>query len=689
MANTMVEKNGVELKTLVDQFETFLDATDQARADSELCRDYKDHKQWTDEEVATLKARGQAPIVNNRIAPKVKFMVGEQQRRRRKPKAYPRTPKHEDTADAITDALRYVTDNNDFKHISSEVFENEIVEGYGGVIIEAEEKNGEIEIVHNYIPYDRYYYDPHSRRKDFADKKYDGIVLWLDKEDAEEMFPDKAEEIDTLFGISSDRTEESTFEDKPLWIDRKRKRLKVCQHYFLQKGVWHVAYFTENAFLIDPKPSPYIDEDGKPENPIEAQAAFIDRDNNRYSEVKGYIDIQNEINHRHSKYLHLLSVRQTWSTQDAVKDIGKLKEEASKANGHLEFEYGKMGENFGFVPTGDMAIGQYNLLQEAKNEIDAISVNAALSGTEERNMSGRALIAKQQGGLTELGPAYDGHRSWELRVYRQTWNRIKQFWDKEKWIRVTDDEKKLRWVGLNQPMTYGELLQEKIEDNETPPEVKEQAAMLLQSQDPRLGQQAEVRNYIPEIDVDIIIEDGEDSITIQQEQFETLASLAQVYGPEAVPFDVMLELSQLPQKDQVMDKLKGEDGVDPQLLQMQQQMEQIAGEAQQAIGELTKENEALKADKSLEAGKLEIENKKVEIDGQAKKASAANDQQELQLKGQEIALKWRELQLKAQEMTDGSEEQVKLTEIATKHQTAVDVETIKANAQICTANVVR
>ena len=574
----MEESKGVELKTLIDQFETFLDATDEARADSELCRDYKDHKQWTDDEVAALKARGQAPIVNNRIAPKVKFMVGEQQRRRRKPKAYPRTPEHGETADAVTDALRYVTDNNDFKHISSDVFENQVVEGYGGVIIEVENNNGEIEIKHNYIPWDRYYYDPHSRRRDFADKKFDGIVLWLDKEDAEEMFKDKAEEIDTLFGISSDRTEESTFEDKPLWIDRKRKRLKVCQHYFIHKGEWHVAYFTENAFLIDPKPSPYVDEFGKPQNPIEAQSAFIDRDNNRYSEVKGYIDLQNEINHRHSKYLHLLSARQTWSSQGSGgKDITKLKHELSKPNGHLEFEFGKLGEDFGILPTNDMAQGQFNLLQEAKGEIDAISVNAALSGTEERNMSGRALIAKQQGGLTELGPIYDGHRSWELRVYRQTWNRVKQYWDKQKWIRVTDDEDDLKWVGLNQPMTYAEVLQEKLEDEETTPDMQQQYMMLLQSGDPRLNQQAEVRNYMPEIDVDIIIEDGEDSITVQQEQFDTLAQLAQVYGPEAVPFEVMLELSQLTQKERVKDMLnKGK--ISPE----QQAQAQEANEIQKA-----------------------------------------------------------------------------------------------------------
>lgn len=666
-----ITSGDVELQTLLDHFETFLDATQDARADAEKCRDYNDHKQWTDDEVAKLEARGQAPIVNNRIAPKVKFMVGEQQRRRRKPKAYPRTPEHEETADAITDALRYVCDNNDFKHISSAVFENEIIEGIGGCITEVKQKNGEYEVVHTYIPWDRYYYDPHSRAKDFSDKKFDGIVLWLDKDDVIDMFPDKKEDIDYLLSSASARTEEETFDDRPLWIDRKRKRLKVCQHYFIHKDKWHVAFFTDGSFLRDPEPVSYVDEFGEPQNPIETQSAFIDRDNNRYGEVKGYIHIQDEINHRHSKYLHLLSVRQTWGTQGAVIDVQKMKEESAKPNGHLEFEHGKMGENFGFVPTGDMAMGQYNLLQEAKNEIDAISVNAALTGTEERNLSGRALIAKQQGGLTELGPIYDGHRSWELRVYRQTWNRVKQFWDKEKWIRVTDDEKNLKWVGLNQPMTYAELLQEKIEDDETPPEMKEQAAMLLQTGDPRLNQQAEVRNYVPEIDVDIIIEDGEDSITIQQEQFQVMTTLAQAYGPEAVPFEVILELSSLPNKDQVMDMLKG--GGDDNA--MEQRVQEIQAVAQQAISELQNQLKLLQEDKSLEAGKLELENKRIDLEARIKEIETA-------LTARDLDIKERGLVIQAQEAADTSETDLKRYEIDVNASTEIQKAVIEGEARV-------
>jgi hypothetical protein len=91
--------------------ERFLDDTQDAREMSEKCRDYYDGKQWTEQQAAKLRSRQQAPIVVNRIKPKVNGLVGLYNLRETDPKAYPRTQKHEEASHAITDALRYVKDN--------------------------------------------------------------------------------------------------------------------------------------------------------------------------------------------------------------------------------------------------------------------------------------------------------------------------------------------------------------------------------------------------------------------------------------------------------------------------------------------------------------------------------------------------------------------------------------------------
>ncbi len=134
---------------------------------------------------------------------------------------------------------------------------------------------------------------------------------------------------------------------------------------------------------------------------------------------------------------------------------------------------------------------------------------------------------------------------------------------------MTDDESNLRWVALNQQITLGQQLQEAAQEGDQ----RAQAALQELIDDPRLNEVVEVRNNTTELDVDISIAQGPDYATIQQEQFETMANLAQTYGPEAVPFEVMLELSGMSHKDRVKEMLNPqEEEVDPQVRQAQQQM---------------------------------------------------------------------------------------------------------------------
>ena len=44
--------------------------------------------------------------------------------------------------------------------------------------------------------------------------------------------------------------------------------------------------------------------------------------------------------------------------------------------------------------------------------------------------------------MIELGSLLDDLRHLDRRVYRMVWNRIRQFWTGQRWIRVTDDERK-------------------------------------------------------------------------------------------------------------------------------------------------------------------------------------------------------------------------------------------------------
>ena len=545
------------LTTLVKYFEDYIDATQTARALSEQDRDYTDHHQLTKQEKDILRRRGQPPVINNRIRKKVNFLRGLERQGRTDPKAYPRTPEHQNDADAVTDALRFVADNALFDQGRSHWFEDFLVPGTGAMeIIVSKDGKRNIEIPN--IPWDRFFYDPHSRRLDFSDAKYKGIVIWTDKEDAIAAFPGAEDVLETSFIGDND----DTFSDRPIkWVDSKRNRVRIIQMYYQWQGVWWLAFFTKSGFLVDPSESPWLDEDSQPECGIEAQSAYIDRDGMRYGEPRFMIEQQDGINKRESKMLHLVSQRQTFSNRKSGIDPREAKRELAKPDGHITINgEGVYGQDFGVIQTGDMAAGQFTLLQEAKAEMDETSVNASLTGSDQGD-SGRAILAKQSGGQIEITPLFDSKRAFEMRVYRQVWNRIRQFWTEERWVRVTDDERNVKFVGLNRVITVGEILQHEF--GSIPPEF---------ANDPRLQQPAGIENQVSEMDVDIIVEDSPDVATIQIEQFENLAGLAQ--AGITFPPEVYIQASQLRDKEKLLQMLQG--GDDPEAQAQAQQDAELA-----------------------------------------------------------------------------------------------------------------
>ena len=590
------------------QYKDSVDSTRDARLLSERDRDYIDHKQWTDAQEQTLKARGQAPVVINRIKPKHDFLLGMERQSRSDPKAFARTPQHDNDAEAITDALRYVADNTEFDMTASYVFDNVIAEGCGAAIVEMEDD----EIVIRQIPWDRFYYDPHSRKQDFSDATYMGITTWMWQDEAVAMFPDAEEAIKGLIGHAS---EDMTFEDKPLWIDKKhrnRPRVRINEHYFKEKGVWNVVFFSFDQVLREAEESPFLDYDHKepqPSNPILANSAYVDRDNNRYGVTRGLIDIQDEINHRRSKALHALSNVTVIREKGIVASGSRLLDQL--ASGKADIELLSDGR-FEIDRNQELAQGQLALLQEAKAEIDSVGVNATLAGKDERSLSGRAIQAKQAGGALELGHLMDGHNHWKREIYRQVFYRIKQFWTDERWIRVTDDEQNARFVTLNK--TGRTMMSEQLTEQLGQPVQPEGVEFALQQQGVALapGQlDRVVENNVSQIDVDIMIAEAPDTVTLQQETFEQLVQLGQAYGPENVPFEDIIKVSPLPasKKEELLRQRDGGLEAAEQARQVAQQQQLEANQIEQQNSQAEMAAKLAKARKdNVDADAQELEN---------------------------------------------------------------------------------
>ncbi|MCK4787961.1 MAG: hypothetical protein KAV87_29680, partial [Desulfobacteraceae bacterium] len=371
------------LSTFIQWFEDSETETQTARGLSERDRDYYDTRQLTAEEIAALDARGQPPIQFNRIRGNIDYLLGAEIQGRTDPRAYPRTPKDEDAAYAITDALRYVVDKESFDIVRTESQKNMLIEGIGICeVVVAPKFDREPEININHIPWDRFFYDPHSRDVFFRDARYKGIVIWSDADQAALLAdnPAKAKAaIEAAF--ATDRSSQSqTYDDKPLghaWVDSKRKRVRVVQMNYWTKEGWETCLFTGSGFLKEPRPSPYLDEDGVPEDSIIAVSGYVDRDNQRSGVARVMIDPQDEINKRRSKSLHLLNAQQVTVEKGAVQDPRKTRRELAKPDGYIEVNPGAI-DKIRVDSNLDMSIGHLQLLQEAKAEIDVMAPNAAL-----------------------------------------------------------------------------------------------------------------------------------------------------------------------------------------------------------------------------------------------------------------------------------------------------------------------
>ena len=580
MENAVKDAEGLELETLVDYFEEAEDSNTEARDVSMRCRDYYNGRQLTQEEKAELKKRGKPEQIYNHIRSEINTLLGVEMQSRTDPRAFPREPDADQGAEAATDALRYVCDNTDWAKTRSKCYGDLLIEGMCGVEVVHREKKTrkgtETEIVIQRYSFDRLFFDPHSADDDFDDARYKGAVVWSDMDALIRQYPDKEEMIEGSIGPTD--TAADLFEDKPsykIWSDPKRRRTRVVLMHYLHEGQWHYAKFCKGGILEDGV-SMYLDEDGNPECPLILQSMYVGVDNDRHGTVLDMLSPQDGVNKRHSKLLHQLNSRQTMGVKGAVDSVKAMKRELASPDGHVELNIEAFldamsaGQKpFEMLQTQDQTAGQFNLLQEAKAELTRQGANGAMSGKNARGNSGRAIMAEQQAGMTETSPLIDQLSHFTVAVYRAIWNRVRQFWNEEKWIRITDDDRNVRFVGLNKPVT----VQDKL--SEMPPE---DVAMFARANgigpgDPRLTQVVDVENRVEDIDVDIVLDEVPDSVTLEGETFEQLIGIA-TSMPGSVPPSILIEAA--PGIDRkIKDKLL------EMMEQQQAQQSQVQGQAMQ------------------------------------------------------------------------------------------------------------
>ncbi|MDO9364619.1 MAG: hypothetical protein Q7T60_16955, partial [Sphingopyxis sp.] len=462
---------------------------------------YYHAKQWTETELKKLEDRGQPEITYNRVAKKINGIIGLLERLRQDPKAYPRTPAHEQGAEVATQALRYVLDASQWESQLSEVNLDLAVAGIGGWEQSLEPTDdGSADPILARQPADTFFYDPRSLKHDFLDAHFKGVAKWMREDEAKAFLPDAEAEITESVETLSNGTDADTMtpDTDNLWWDTELKKLRVVEVWYREGGKWLYAIYTGTVILKRGE-SPFKDSKGQSACRFIMQSANVDEKGNRYGFVRNLKGAQDEINHRRSRALHAFNTKQVIIEEGVVSDIEKIRAEAHRVDGVISLPEGQSGK-LRIQSNTDIAMANVQMLQEAKEEIENFGPNSALIGQGLDNKSGRAIALLQQAAIAELGPFIVRVRAMKLRCYAQSWEAVREFWKTPRYIRLTDDEGLAGFLGVNQPR-----------QNE-------------------FGEVVGIENPIGKVLVDFVLDEGPDTITLREDAQQAIGQAMSAGG---------------------------------------------------------------------------------------------------------------------------------------------------------------
>ena len=494
------------LGRLKRNYMSYLDGKVEEIKEQQNARRYYHGSQWTEKQIRAFNKRRQPVVTYNRVGRKINAVVGLLERQRQDPRAFPRTPQHEEGAEIATAVLRYVMDEQRWPEKSPEGGLSGAVDGIGGLEIVLEQGDrGDIDIGFEIVDPSSFFYDPRSLKPDFSDARYMGVAKWSDLDAAIEMFPDKEQEIRNSMESGTDLTSNPDTDNKWFSGGENDRRIRIVDHWYMKGSRWLWCIHTGTVVLAEGE-SYLTDEKGRSLCKFVMFSANVDHEGDRYGFVR-------KINARRSSGLHRLHSRRVIIPEGTGADIEKIRMEAARPDGVITFPPSTTPPAFDDAASAQALQGQLAFLEDAKNEIENYGFNPALIGSGVQDMSGRAIQLQQQAGIAELGPYLLSYKSWKLRVYRAIWHAVKQHWTSERWIRVTDDEKVAQFFEVNKVGI-----------------------------DPNTGQPALV-NALGSLDVDIILDEGPDSINMQADAYDTLSIMAQ--KGQSVPPELLVELSPL------------------------------------------------------------------------------------------------------------------------------------------------
>ena len=513
-AEPMVELH----KQLLDYYLREINRQSDNRLQMATDEAFYDNDQWENEDVATLEERGQKAIVYNVVSASVDWVTGTEKRGRTDFKVLPRRREDSKPAERKTQLLKYLSDVNKSPHGVSRAFEDAVKAGIGWLEDGYEAETENEPIYSRWESWRNILHDSTALTKDLSDARYICRAKWLDLDIAIGLFPDRAGLLKTsastddgiasvnYYGDDAMDEQEETLNDYnyaygtgQLGFDRPRLRViemwhrQIAEIERLHGGVFsgeifdpyspghieeiskgnavvrkvrglrmYVSIFTPAGMLYHGA-SPYR-HNRFPFTPIWGYRRAAD--GLPYGMVRRVRDIQEDINKRASKALHILSTTKSYIEEGALAKNFSWEdylEEAARPDALIKLSEGGLKR---LQVDADRELSQFQYEAMSRN----ISMIQQGTGVTDENMgrktnatSGIAIERRQDQGSLASFHFFDNLLFARQHQGEKQLSLTEQFMTERKAFRITNSRGTPEFVEVNDDLPDNDIIRSKAD----------------------------------------------------------------------------------------------------------------------------------------------------------------------------------------------------------------------------------
>lgn len=574
-------------------FRAAVDHGEEWRREAKEDYDFVAGKQWTDEEIAQFQEDHKPVIVINKIKPLLNILSGYQRLNRYDIDFLARTNDDVDLCQVRAGVTKYVMDRCNYDETESVTFLDCAIGGLGWFgtryKFDHEIQDGEA-VIERVDPFSMYV-DPEAHETDFSDARFLIRAKWVAKDELKQVYPEHAEAIENNYAVydSLETQNEERPDVDPLYYSSELKKVRVVECWYKEHTTLTFFLTADGQRLPQEQVTPEMIQmgmiAGSEDVPRDEVKLCVFFDNTLLEEMTspyehgefpyipmvyhhygvgdvpaGFVrdlkDPQREINKRRVQELHLLNT--------TASGGGFIEEGVMSPDQEAEFKrMNNVPGHYQKINPGGLArilerepknppVAIIQAEQQAADDLRAISgINEQLLGVDVPSQSsGRAIELRQKQAVTHLAVIFDNLRHAKKKLAKILWGGrgrkglIPQFYTAEKTYRI-EGENGQQFVTVNQQVVQ---------------------------QDPIAGVVVSTLNDLSHGDFDIVIGDVVASATQRQAQMWSLIdAISKLQIPADLIFDTIIDLSDLPKKNEI--KARWQQRQQSQQQQAQQQFQ--------------------------------------------------------------------------------------------------------------------